>query len=221
MVKVEAAQYGDRKVYSVSAFQPPSRRLALATAERLGRGRGHRASAPAALGQRLLHAQGSGGRLLPASVDAAQPVRRAAARPRRRRASTRLRAAGALRAAWRLSLPGPVDRAFRARRPPGGAGTPEAQACGRGLFEQRRPLPRFPSPNRNRDRQRRGREAGRPDGADNSLPACAGRGCRDVRPGPAGCRRSSTRSGPLRDRRRRRDRPRARRRRFRGPPAVQ
>ena len=79
--------------------------------------------------------------------DAARPVRRAAARARRRRARPRLRAARALRGARRLPPARALDRALRARRPPRRARAAEARSSpAEGLFaaERKRPLPRLP-----------------------------------------------------------------------------
>ena len=59
-MKVEAIDYGDRKVYSVAAFNRGVADWLAAAADRLGRGRGHRAAPAAALAERLLHAQGPG-----------------------------------------------------------------------------------------------------------------------------------------------------------------
>ena len=56
-----------------------------------------------------------------------------------------------------------------------------------GLFDaaRKRPLPLLPAPDRARDRQRRGREAGRADDDPDALPACAGARRGDARPGTA------------------------------------
>ena len=98
-------------------LQPRRRRVAPAAADGLGRGRGHGAAAQRPLAVGLLHAQGSERRRVPRRHDRARPLRRAAPRPRRRRARPRLRPAGAVRGAWRLPSARALDRALRARRP--------------------------------------------------------------------------------------------------------
>ena len=141
--------------------QPRHRRLARASADRLGRGRGDRAATSGPLAERLPHAQGSRRRRVPRRHDGPRPVRCAAARTRERRTRPRLRPPRALRGPRGLPLARPLDRALRARRPSRGTRAPEAEARAEGLFaaERKRPLPRPPPKDRPRDRQRRRREA--------------------------------------------------------------
>ena len=93
-------------------------------------------SPPGALAERLLHAQGPRGRRVPERDDGARQVRRAAPRPRRRRARPRLRTAGLLRRARRLPAARTLDRALRPRRAPRGARAAEAQARRRGALRR-------------------------------------------------------------------------------------
>src|SRR5215510_516141 len=92
--------------------QPRGRVVDLAAADRLGRGGDHRAAPPGALAERLLHAEGSGRRLLSTGGDAARAVRRPEAGPGERRARPRLRTPGAVGDARRAPPQGTLDRAF-------------------------------------------------------------------------------------------------------------
>ena len=108
--------------------QPRHRRLAGPPADRLGRGRGDRASSAGPLAERVPDAQGSGGRRLPRRDHGPRAVRRAPARPGERRARPCLRPPGALRGQGRLPTASAFDRALRARRPPRGSRAPQGQA---------------------------------------------------------------------------------------------
>ena len=114
--KVEALEYGDRKVYTVAAFNRGVatwlQRLPTVWVE----GEVTELRRQARWADGLLHAQGPRRRRVPVGDDAARAVRRAAARPRRRRARPRLRPARALRAARRPPAAGALDRALRPRR---------------------------------------------------------------------------------------------------------
>src|SRR5215210_1864365 len=105
--------------------------VALAPADGVGRGGDHRAATTGPLGERLLHAQGPAGRLVPRRLDAARAVRRAAARARGRRPRARLRPPRAVRGARRVPPAGALARQVRPRRPPRRAGATEDEARGR------------------------------------------------------------------------------------------
>ena len=173
------------------------RAVARPAAERLGRGRGDRAPAARSLGERLLHAQGSRGRLVGRRHDGARQVRRARPRPRERRARPRLRPRGALRAARRVQAPCAHGRTLRARSAPRDARAAQGEARGggslRGRAEAGAALP--PAPGRHRHRQRRSREARRRHDDPVALPAGPRRSSRRrTSKGRARPRRSSPRS---------------------------
>ena len=92
-----------------------------------------------------------------------------------------------------------------------------------GLFaaERKRPLPLLPRRDRPRDRERRGRQARRPDRDHDALSAGARARRGDLRPGAARRRRGDRGSRRALPRRRRRGRRRPRRRQLRGPAAFQ
>ena len=197
--------------------------MARASANGLGRGRSHGAAPPGALGERLLHAQGPAGRLLPRRLHATGPVRRAPARPHRRRPRPRVRAARALRGARRVPAARSLARALRPGRPPRRARAAEAQAGRRRAVRGRAQAPAsVPAPpHRPRDRERRCRQARRPDRDHDAL--STGLGFWSRRPTFRG------REPPARDRgsrsslprRRGRGRRGPRRRQLRGPAAFQ
>ena len=173
----------------------PSRRLALAAADAVDRGRGDRAAAERELGERLLHAQGPGRRRLPPRLDPEADVRRAQARPRRGRADPRPRAPGALRGEGRVPAARALARAVRARRAPRRDRAAEADAGGRRSLRRRAQAaaPSLPAPDRARHRQRRRRAPRRADDDPDPLPARARPRRGDARAGPA--RRGRDRRG--------------------------
>ena len=157
-------------------------------------------------------------------VAAAAHLRRAEARPERRRARPRLRPAGALRREGGVPTSRPLDRAVRARRPPRRARAAEARARRRRSLRQRSEASASPlsPPDRARHRQRRRGEARRAVDDHGPLPGRPDPRLRDPRPGAA--RRHGDRRGADGGRGgggHRRDRARARRRQLRRPAPVQ
>ena len=224
-MKVEAIEYGDRRVFTVSAFNRGVGSLAAAAPDGLGRGRDQRAAAAGALAERLLHAQGR--------------RRRVASSPRSCRAgsstgcgSTFATASGCTSTGGRSCSSRAASFGLRALSIERfGLGEHLAalerlkqKLAAEGLFapERKRPLPRIP--------RRIGLVTGNDAAAKRdviaavqaTLPAGADTRRRDPRAGPSrggrrrrGARRSLRRAGG------RRRRPRARRRELRGPAAVQ
>ena len=197
-VKVEAILHGDRKVYSVSAFNRGIGSWLARLPDALGRGRGHRAAPPGRLAERLLHAEGPRGRLLPAVPDAAR-------RPSTPSSSTsptatrvhvygrpelyEARGVFQLRALSLepLGLGAALARIERLKR----------TLAAEGLFARRAQAaaPAPPAADRPADRQRGGREARLPHGRRRALPGRPGRRRRDARPGrPGAAPRSPPRS---------------------------
>ena len=135
---VEATLHGDRKVYSVSAFNRGIADLAPPPAGRLGRGRGHRAAPQRRLGDRLLHAQGSGRRAPACGVTMQRRRFDALELGARRRASActshgRRRALRGARASS-ASAPTTIERSGSAtisRRSSGSSGRSPPRACSR------------------------------------------------------------------------------------------
>ena len=196
-MKVEAIEYGDRRVFTVSAFNRGVALVAAAAADGLGRGRDLRAAPAGPLAERVLHAQGHGRRV--------DPRRRLMPRGQfdglrldlaRRRARPRLRPAGAVRAARRAAAAGALDRALRARRPPRGARAAEGEARRRGAVRGRAEAAAAadPAPDRARDRERRRRKAGRDRRRQARFPPArilvAETSCRARAPRPPSSRRS-------------------------------
>ncbi len=182
MPKVEHLVYGDRKVFTVSAF---NRGIGM----HLGRlpalwveGRGHRAPAQRRLGERLPDAEGPEDRRDAQRHDRAAHVRPPRARPRRRGDRPRRRSRRDLRAEGGARPPGDDDRADRSRRAPARARAAQAQA------RRRRPVragAEAPPPARSasgRDPHRRGRRCARRPRRDDrrALPGDEGRDLRDA-----------------------------------------
>ena len=183
MPKVEHLVYGDRKVFTVSAFNRGIG-MHLGRLPAVGRGRGHRAAAERRVGERLPDAEGSEDRRDAQRHDRPSHLRRARARARRRGDRPRRGPRRDLRAEGGARSAGDDDRATRARRP-SRARAAEAQARRRRALRIR---PETTTPTRppggrdpDRSRRRRTRRSRRDD--RRALPGDEGRRSRGARPG--------------------------------------
>ena len=146
LMKVEPLLYGDKKVFHGLRLQPRGRRMAHAAADALDRGRGDGAAPERELGQRLLHAQGSGRRRLPAGVDPAADLRRAQARPCGGRADPRAGRPELFAAKGEFRLRALSLERFGLGEHLAAIERLKQTLAAEGLFDasRKRPLPRFP-----------------------------------------------------------------------------
>ncbi len=159
---------------------------------------------------------------MPAGLDAARDVRRAEARPRRRRHRARLRPAGALHGARDLPPARALARAARAGRAPRRDRAAQGEARRGRALRAPAAAARLPAPDRPAHGSGRRRQARRRHRRPGPLPGRADPRRRDRRPGAARAARDRCDAGRARGGARgRRDRPRPRRRQLRGPPPLQ
>ena len=114
---VEATLHGERKVYSVSAFNQGIAEWLRRLPDVWVEGEVTELRRNDAWATVFFTLKDPGDRRVPAGDDAAPALRRARARARRRRARARRRARRDVRGEGRAQLPGRHDRAARARRP--------------------------------------------------------------------------------------------------------
>ena len=133
MAKVEAIDYGDRRVYPVSAFNAAWRRGSHGCRRCGSRARSGSFAARSAGRASSSRSTIAGADSCLAAADAARAVRRAPTRAARAaNACTSTAARSCARRDGRVAAEGAVDRALRARRSPGGARAAQAEARGGG-----------------------------------------------------------------------------------------
>ena len=200
-MKVEAIDVRRPQGLLRRRVQPRRRLVAAAPADGLGRGRGHRAAAPGRAGR----ASSSRSRI-PRTARASASRCRAASSTRcgstspTASACTSTAGRSCSRRSGEFRLRALSIERFGLGEHLAALERLKAKLAAEGLFaaERKRPLPVLPRADRPRDRERRRREARRPDRDHDALPARERARRRDLRPGPARRRaRSSRRCGAL------------------------